>query len=90
MSFGYALSQGEVGFSDLFARAETDCHIAKAQGDGISVEWSEEIERQAIDRLRARCPACGAIIECTIPRQTVPESRQLLRCPCCETSLPNG
>src|SRR5205807_10380366 len=69
MSFGYALSLGEIDFTDLVSRAETACQIAKSKGDGKCVEWTEEIERQAIDRLRARCDACGSLIDCAIPRR---------------------
>ncbi len=90
ISFGYALSLGEIDFTDLLARAETACQIAKSQGDGKCVEWTEEIERQAIDRLRERCDACGSLIDCAIPRRTMPQNRRLISCPCCGTALADG
>lgn len=87
MSFGYSISQGEADFSVLVNRAETACQVAKSQGDGVCVEWSDEIERQAIDILRDDCMNCGAKIECKVPRQAAPDNRRLLGCPCCGMSL---
>lgn len=87
MSFGYAIRRGESSFADLLAKAETACQVAKSQGDGECVEWSEDIERQAIDSLRDRCTNCGAKITCNVPRQSFPKSRKLLCCPCCGKSL---
>jgi diguanylate cyclase (GGDEF)-like protein len=83
MSFGYAVSQGGVAFDELLARAEIACQIAKSQGDGICVEWSEEIQRQAIISLRDHCLKCDATITCSVPQQSVPRNRNLLCCPCC-------
>ena len=83
MSFGYAVSQGEMSFDDLLARAETACQVAKSQGDGVCVEWSEEIETQAVDRLRGRCLNCGAKFTCDVPRLAAPTGRKLLCCPYC-------
>lgn len=90
MSFGYAVSQGEADYADLIARAETACQMAKSQGDGTCVEWSEEIERQAIDSLRDRCQNCEAKITCQVPRKAVPINRKLLCCPCCGEPLANN
>jgi diguanylate cyclase (GGDEF)-like protein len=87
MSFGYAVSQGEAGFADLLTKAETACQVAKAIGDGACVEWSEEIELQAVENLRDRCTNCGTIIRCNVPRRLAPENRKLLCCPCCGESL---
>jgi diguanylate cyclase (GGDEF)-like protein len=87
MSFGYAVSQGEIGFDDLLARAETACQVAKSQGDGVCVEWSEEVELQAVENLRDRCTSCGTIIRCNVPRRVAPENMKLLYCPCCGESL---
>jgi diguanylate cyclase (GGDEF)-like protein len=87
MSFGYALSEGEISFADLLARAETACQAAKSRGDGVCIEWSEEIERQAMGCLRARCSNCEASITCYVPQRAIPESRSMLSCPCCGQSL---
>jgi diguanylate cyclase (GGDEF)-like protein len=87
MSFGYAVRHGEAGFTELFAKAEIACQAAKSQGDGACVGWSEEIERDMTDRLRARCAKCGAVIWCDVPRQAVPKNKKLLFCPCCGESL---
>lgn len=87
ISFGYAVSQGETGYDELLARAETACQAAKFQGDGVCVEWTEEIEAQATDSLRDRCTNCGAKIRCDVPRDTAPPDRKLLCCPSCGGSL---
>ena len=87
MSFGYAASLGETDFATLVARAEIACQLAKHQGDGYCVEWSEEIERQVRDSSRGRCKHCGAWFTCSVPRQTVPVNKVSLWCPCCGRSL---
>jgi diguanylate cyclase (GGDEF)-like protein len=87
MSFGYAISEGKVSYDDLLARAETACQIAKSQGDGVCVEWTEEIERQAVDSLRDRCAHCNTTITCKVPRQAAPKGGKMLCCPCCGKSL---
>ena len=85
ISFGYAVSEGEAAFSDLKARAEAACQVAKSKGDGTWMEWSEETERQAIASIRGRCPYCEASITCYAPREVIP--RELVCCPCCGHSL---
>jgi diguanylate cyclase (GGDEF)-like protein len=87
MSFGYAISRGEVSFADLLSRAETACQVAKSRGDGACVEWTEEVERQAIFNLRDRCTNCGTEVRCNVPRAAVPTHRRLLWCPCCGVSF---
>jgi diguanylate cyclase (GGDEF)-like protein len=87
MSFGYAVRQGEASFTELFAKAEIACQVAKSKGDGACVGWSEEIERDRTDRLRARCAKCGAVIWCDVPQQVVPKNKKLLFCPCCGEPL---
>ena len=87
MSFGYAVWQSEASFTELFAKAEIACQVAKYQGDGACVGWSEEIERDITDRLRARCAKCGAVIWCDVPQQAIPKNKELLFCPCCGEPL---
>src|SRR2546423_5452790 len=87
MSFGYAVSEGEASFNDLLSRAETACQIAKSKGDGIWVEWTEEVARDAIESLRDRCMNCNATITCEVPRQVAPKDGKMLCCPCCGKSL---
>lgn len=87
MSFGYAISSGDTDFADLLTKAETACLIAKRRGDGTYVEWSEELNRQAVDVLRDRCPACQTEITCRVPKHAVPANKRLLYCPCCGATL---
>lgn len=87
MSFGYAKSEGAIGFNDLLYRAETACQIAKRVGDGACVEWTEETEREAVENLRDRCMTCDATITCIVPRQTAPKDRRMMCCPCCGKPL---
>lgn len=68
VSFGYAINEGEVDFETLRERAETACKQAKKQGDGICVEWTEEIARTAIQSLRINCATCGAVTSCYVPQ----------------------
>ncbi|HXI23759.1 MAG TPA: GGDEF domain-containing protein [Pyrinomonadaceae bacterium] len=87
ISFGYAVSGGEIDFIDLLSRAEAACQIAKSQGDGKCVRWTEEIERQTMESLRHRCRNCGSLIVCSIPKAALPAKRQLTTCPCCGMTL---
>lgn len=82
MSFGYALSKGEVDFDTLQMRAENACQYAKSQGDGVCVEWTEEIEQESLIHLRNRCGNCGAKTVCNVPRKNNPQ--KLKCCPFCE------
>ncbi len=59
MSFGYAVSEGDIDFADLLARAEAACQSAKFRGDGTWVEWSSEIDRKTLLSFRERCGKCG-------------------------------
>jgi diguanylate cyclase (GGDEF)-like protein len=68
ISFGYAVSDGELGFETMRTRAETACKEAKKQGDGICAEWTEEIERTAIQSFRKNCADCGAVTSCYVPQ----------------------
>jgi len=54
MSFGYAITGGEDDFETLRLRAETACQYAKTLGDGVCIEWTEEIERESLTHLRER------------------------------------
>lgn len=87
MSFGYALSEGEIDYAGLLERAETACQAAKAQGDGTCVEWSQEIERKAMIHLRDRCANCGAQITVNVPKESAPADSRLASCPCCGQRL---
>jgi diguanylate cyclase (GGDEF)-like protein len=89
MSFGYAISVGAISFDDLLSKAETACQVAKGLGDGVLIEWTEEIERGAVDNLRDRCRNCNATITCKVPRQAAPKDGKMLCCPCCGQSLVN-
>jgi hypothetical protein len=83
MSFGYAISEGEIDFSTLLARAETACQYAKLQGDGICVERTEEMEQESLIHLRERCDKCGAKMTCNVSRRNDPQ--KLKCCPFCES-----
>jgi diguanylate cyclase (GGDEF)-like protein len=87
ISFGYAISTGEIAFSDLIARAEVACQVAKAKGGGVCVEWSDEIEKQAMQSIRGRCPTCEASITCYVRTEMKPKDSKFLCCPCCGNSL---
>jgi diguanylate cyclase (GGDEF)-like protein len=54
MSFGYALSEPEVGFGELLARAEAACRVAKREGNGTCVGWAAELG--SVESMRGRCP----------------------------------
>lgn len=88
MSFGYAVSEGEIGFLDLLARAETACRIAKDRGDGVSVGWSESIADKLMFTIRGvRCNTCKAKIDCDIPEAAAAIRNSLQCCPYCSGSL---
>ena len=73
MSFGYAVADGITSFSDLLERAETACLTAKNKGDGICIEWTEEIELAALIEKRQNCRRCGSVNKCYIPKKLSPE-----------------
>ena len=87
MSFGYAPSERNVDFNELLVRAETACQIAKSQGAGTCVQWTEELQQTALVSLRARCQSCGAKISCDVPVSTTPKDKKLNVCPCCGSAL---
>ena len=74
MSFGYAISDGKTNFSDLLERAETACLTAKSKGDGICVEWTEEVELNALVEKRHNCRHCGSVNKCYIPKKLSSET----------------
>lgn len=77
MSFGYAVSDGKTNFSDLLERAETACLTAKSKGDGTCVEWTTEIELDALIEKRHNCRQCGSVNKCYIPKRHSPERLQV-------------
>ena len=81
MSFGYVRSDGRTRFRDLLTRAETACQYAKVQGDGICIEWVEEMERDPLIRIVGKCLNCAAKISCNVPKQNAPAALKF--CPCC-------
>lgn len=83
VSFGCAISKGEVGFADLLARAEVACQAAKFEGDGTLVEWSDELEAEGTQVIRGRCTVCKASITCYAPKEAIPKSQAIEFCPCC-------
>jgi diguanylate cyclase (GGDEF)-like protein len=83
MSFGYAISQGEIGFGELRSRAEAACRVAKLRGNGVCVEWTDASEE--IDSIRGRCTACEGDVTCYLPRRASLECKNL--CPCCGNTL---
>lgn len=85
MSFGYAVSKGEIDFDTLQMRAENACQYAKSQGDGVCVEWTEEIEQESLIHLRNRCNNCGARIICNVPLRHSPQ--KLKCCPFCKSEF---
>jgi len=85
MSFGYAVSDGKTSLSDLIERAEAACQNAKMRGDGVCIEWSEDIKLNPPVRLDGICRKCEAKISCNVAKQNAPE--KLKCCPCCGESL---
>ena len=85
MSFGYAVADGITSFSDLLERAETACLTAKNKGDGICIEWTEEIEPTALIEKRQNCRQCGSINKCYIPKKLFPEKLKV--CAFCGENL---
>lgn len=73
MSFGFTVGDGKTVFDDLLKRAETACLTAKNQGDGVCIEWSEEIERDALTGFRHKCFNCHSVNKCYIPKRLSPE-----------------
>lgn len=85
MSFGYAARETETDFEILLARAEIACQEAKRAGDGVSVEWTVNLESSAFVNRRGRCPQCQTEINCNIPGQN--QLLDLKVCPVCESPL---
>jgi diguanylate cyclase len=85
MSLGYAFNDGKTSFSDLLARAEAACQIAKVQGDGVCVKWTNEIKLNPLIRLSERCHNCGARTTCNIAQRNAPP--KLKCCPSCGEEL---
>ncbi len=85
VSFGYVVSDGTFDFEKIRTRAENACKEAKKQGDGICVEWIEEIERTAIQSLRKNCTNCGAVTSCYVPQKMNLNSIQF--CAACGATL---
>ena len=68
VSFGYAVKkEDELDFETIRARAEAACKEAKKQ-DAVYVEWTEEIEQNALQSLRKNCPQCKAVTSCYVPK----------------------
>lgn len=87
-SFGYAIGKGEASYEELLAQAETACmKIAKAEGGGSCVLWSDDMQERYVSNLRGRCSACGATFICDVPQETAPRDGTLSWCPCCGKSL---
>ncbi len=68
VSFGYVVKVDECDFETLRARAETACKQAKKQGRGVCMEWTGEIEENAVESFRKNCPSCKAVTTCYIPQ----------------------
>ena len=81
MSIGYSRSDGKTSFDDLLERAELACQLAKAQGDGTCVEWTQDLLLNPLMRMSGKCSNCEARISCNIPKQNAPSKLKL--CPCC-------
>ena len=85
MSFGFARADGKADFHQLMERAETACQVAKLQGEGVLVEWTEELEAQEYRSVRGRCGNCGTKITCDVPGASGASHANLKICPICET-----
>ena len=85
MSIGYVQSDRKTSFEDLLGRAEKACQLAKAKGEGVCVEWTEDMNDNPLVRIRGSCLKCGARISCNVPKQNAPTS--LKSCPCCGEPL---
>ncbi|MCK6511426.1 GGDEF domain-containing protein [Myxococcota bacterium] len=87
MSFGYASTDHGTQIPsppELKSRAEIALQIAKQQGAGCCVGWSEELSAQKLETLRQRCPTCNTTTSCSVPADRLPTNKQLKSCPICE------
>ena len=87
MSFGYAVSDNKASFEELLARAETACQVAKSKGDGVCIQWTDQIERRAMKSVRGRCTKCEASIIFYASAEVLPANRKPVCCPCCASSF---
>jgi len=84
MSFGLARADGKADFHLLMERAEVACQVAKSQGDGELVEWTEELATQAYRSIRGRCRKCGTKVVCDVPATANSSVNSIRVCPVCE------
>ncbi len=88
MSFGAAVRQGETDFETLRARAEAACQKAKRQGDGVLIEWSEQIEMEkTVEFRKVQCEKCGTEHNCYVPANLASEDSKLRSCSWCGNQL---
>jgi len=85
VSFGYAVSDGNLEFEKVMSRAEAACKKAKMEGSGTCLEWTEEIEQTVFKGLRETCPDCGTINDCDVPQEM--NLRELNSCAACGTKF---
>ena len=85
MSIGYVRNDGKASFEDLLGRAEKACQLAKAKGEGVCMDWTEDMKHNPLVRISGRCRKCGARISCNVPKQNAPAT--LKSCSCCGESL---
>lgn len=85
VSFGFSTSTNELEFEIISARAEIACKKAKTLGDGILVEWTEELDQTALQSFRVTCPTCETINSCEVPSRL--ELERLTKCAACGRHL---
>ena len=85
VSFGFAFGDEDFDFETIKRRAEIACKKAKSKGDGICLEWAEEMERTSLESLRNTCLKCGTINACEVPSNL--KLNNLKACAICGTSF---
>ncbi len=68
VSFGFASGNESSEFETVKSNAEMACKKAKAKGDGVCLEWTDEMEQTALESLRETCANCGTINACEVPK----------------------
>jgi len=88
VSFGSAIRDDEADFETLFKKADAACQKAKRMGDGVLVEWSEQIETdKPTEFRRIVCGNCGTETACYVPAHQVTENGKPSFCPWCGKQL---
>jgi diguanylate cyclase (GGDEF)-like protein len=74
ISLGYVLNDKKASFEELLGRAEIACQVAKAKGENVCSEWTENIKNNPLVRISGICRKCGARISCNVPKRAAPQA----------------